>query len=142
MLLGVQNWRKARLGGLAGLQDPAIMAVKRAKRKRFGRPPGPRRTPTTCKGRSPPSTSRWPPGAKIRIEYGMLEHGQAFQSSLFGIARTLVRLAEETEKPNAERLREYRESNLASLKLGLFSEVADLSAIAGRAAGRFAKRSF
>ena len=45
-----------------------------------------------------------------------------FHSELFGIARTLVRLADETAKPNAERLREYRESNLDSLKQGLFSE--------------------
>src|SRR5690606_8368923 len=34
----------------------------------------------------------------------------------------LVRLAEESEKPNEERLREFRESNLDSLKQGLFSE--------------------
>ena len=52
----------------------------------------------------------------------LLERGAAFNSELFGIARTLVRLAEETAKPNAERLREYRESNLESLKQQLFSE--------------------
>ena len=46
----------------------------------------------------------------------------AFNSELFGIARTLVRLADETAKPNADRLREYRESNLDSLKQQLFSE--------------------
>ena len=45
----------------------------------------------------------------------------AFNSHLFGIARTLLRMAEESDKPNAERLREYRESNLASLEQGLFS---------------------
>ena len=33
-----------------------------------------------------------------------------------------MRLAEESAKPNAERLREYRESNLESLKQELFSE--------------------
>ena len=60
--------------------------------------------------------------ASIRVDYAMLEQGQAFQSTLFGIARTLVRLAEETAKPNADRLREYRESNLPSLKQGLFSD--------------------
>ncbi|MBI3940207.1 MAG: S46 family peptidase, partial [Acidobacteria bacterium] len=35
--------------------------------------------------------------------------------------RTLVRLAAEKEKPNGERLREYRDSNLASLELDLYS---------------------
>ena len=45
----------------------------------------------------------------------------AFNSTLFGIARTLVRLAEEKAKPNAERLREYRDASLESLKQQLFS---------------------
>ena len=40
---------------------------------------------------------------------------------MFGIARQLVRLTAEVEKPNAERLREYRDSNLESLKFRLFS---------------------
>ena len=52
----------------------------------------------------------------------MLEGGQAFHCRLFAIARTLVRMAEESAKPNADRLREYRESNLESLKEGLFSD--------------------
>ncbi len=60
--------------------------------------------------------------AEIRTDYELLERGQAFQSRAFGIARTLVRLAAETAKPNADRLREYRESNLESLKQGLFSK--------------------
>src|SRR5207302_5190052 len=33
MLFGVANSRKARDGGLAGLQDPALMAKKRAEEK-------------------------------------------------------------------------------------------------------------
>ena len=41
---------------------------------------------------------------------------------LFGIARTLVRAAEELPKPNGERLREFRDANLESLKLQLFSD--------------------
>src|SRR5262249_5034347 len=60
--------------------------------------------------------------------YGLLEGGgrglstgRAFNSKLFAIARALVRLADESEKPNAERLREFRESNLESLKQQLFS---------------------
>jgi hypothetical protein len=43
-------------------------------------------------------------------------------SKKFEIARLLVRLAEESAKPNADRLREYRQSNLESLHLMLFSE--------------------
>src|SRR5262249_4580270 len=51
-----------------------------------------------------------------------LERGRAFDSELFEIARKLVRLAAEKAKPNAERLKEYRDSALASLELGLYSE--------------------
>jgi len=54
--------------------------------------------------------------------YSFLERGFAFDSHLFGIARTLVRLAAEKGKPNADRLREYGESGRESLELALFSE--------------------
>jgi hypothetical protein len=41
---------------------------------------------------------------------------------VFPVARTLLRWADEKLKPNGERLREFRASNLPSLKLELFSE--------------------
>jgi hypothetical protein len=44
------------------------------------------------------------------------------QSDLFRHARTLVRSAVELAKPNGDRLQEYRDSNLDSLKQDLFSE--------------------
>src|SRR6202043_1506759 len=64
---------------------------------------------------------------KIRDEYNLFaigpqRRGQAFNSTLFTIAVQLVRLAEETAKPNGERLREYSEAGLDSLKLQLFSD--------------------
>ncbi|HXE74085.1 MAG TPA: S46 family peptidase [Candidatus Xenobia bacterium] len=43
------------------------------------------------------------------------------QSELFARARHLVRMPVEKAKPNPTRLREYRDSNLASLEQGLFS---------------------
>jgi hypothetical protein len=53
----------------------------------------------------------------------MLWEGRfGFDSTLFSKAQTLVRLAEESQKPNAERLRAYSEAALPSLKLQLFSE--------------------
>jgi hypothetical protein len=54
-------------------------------------------------------------------DYYLLERGDAFDSELFVIARHLVRLAAERPKPNADRLREYRDSNLESLEFQLFS---------------------
>jgi hypothetical protein len=41
--------------------------------------------------------------------------------TLFGIARDLVRLAEEKPKESSQRLREFRDSNLPSVELALFS---------------------
>lgn len=54
-------------------------------------------------------------------EYLLLERGDAVPAELFGIARQIVRLTKETTKPSADRLREYRDSNLESLKFQLFS---------------------
>jgi hypothetical protein len=121
-LLGVQNGRKVRLGGLAGLQDPAVMAQKRAEEDAFRKAAEGTPHATVCKTAFATIDKSLAALAPIRIEHGMLEQGQAFQSQLFSFARTLVRLAEESAKPNAERLREYRESNLATLKQALFSE--------------------
>ncbi len=125
MLFGIQNGRKARTGGLAGLQDPAVMKRKQAEEASL-------RTGARCLHNSDDFCIYDTAHSAIkksllafltnRKEYDLLERGQAFNSELFGIARTLVRLAEETEKPNVERLREYRDSNLESLKQGLFSD--------------------
>lgn len=122
MLLSSQNGRKARLGGLAGLQDPAIMERKRAEEQAFRKAAEASSHAADCRKAFAAIDKSLADVVPIRADYEMLEQGQAFQCSLFGIARTLVRLAEETVKPNADRLREFRESNLDSLKQGLFSD--------------------
>ena len=68
----------------------------------------------------------------------MLEARLGFNSELFGIARTLLRAAEEQPKPNGERLREFRDSNLESLKRQPVLRRADLRRLRDRQAGRFA----
>jgi hypothetical protein len=55
--------------------------------------------------------------------YRFIEAGQGFQGSLYDYARTLVRGTAETEKPNAERLREYRDTALPGVEQQLFAEV-------------------
>jgi hypothetical protein len=50
-----------------------------------------------------------------------LERGDAFNSRYFWIAQTQQPLLEETAKPDPQRLHEYREANLPSLKFQLFS---------------------
>ena len=51
----------------------------------------------------------------------MLENGFGFRPTLFDIARTLQRMADEDQKPSAERLREFRDSARESLNQQLFS---------------------
>ncbi len=121
-LFSLQNSRKARLGGLAGLQDPSIMERKQRDEKAF-------RDQIANHPKLKDSGKAWADieqamliWNEMYVEHGLLERGAAFNTTLFGIARDLVRLAEESEKPNADRLREYRESNLESLKQELFSE--------------------
>ena len=122
-LFGIQNSRKARIGGLGGLKDDAFMGRKakaedelRAKIKNDPK-------------RQEAFGAAWEKiagaqevSAKILKRYNFMERGLAFDSHLFQFARTLVRLAAEKAKPNPDRLREYRESNLESLKLALFSD--------------------
>lgn len=118
---GIQNGRKARLGGLAGLQDPRILQAKEDEEKAF-------RKAVVAKSSTASYDSAWKEVEQalakwtaIYDDYRMLELEGAFNSELFDIARTLVRLASESGKPNGERLREFRESNLESLKQRLFS---------------------
>ncbi len=127
-LFSIQNSRKARLGMLAGLQDPALMNKKRAEEKALrdavNRDPKLKQAYGDAWDQVGVSLKTL---IKIRDEYNLLGYGpvkraQAFNSDLFDIAMRLVLLAEETAKPNAERLREYSEAGLDSLKLQLFSE--------------------
>ncbi len=122
-LFGVQNSRKARLGGLAGLQDPAVMDQKRAEESKLRAAVA--ADPKLAKTAGPAwdeIAAALKVAASIQNDMEMLETGRAFRTEYFGIARTLVRLAEESEKPNAQRLREYGEASLESLKQELFSE--------------------
>ena len=127
-LFGIQNSRKALLGMLGGLQDPAILNKKREAETAL------REAITKDSKLNQSYGGAWDQVAstlktliQIRDEYNLIgigpaRRGQAFNSDLFDIAVKLVRLAEEAAKPNAERLREYSEASLDSLKLQLFSD--------------------
>ncbi len=122
-LFSYQNSRKARLGGLAGLQDPKIMNLKRKQEADL------REAVAKDPKLQQEYGDAWDQVARtievlggIYDEYQLLEQGRAFNSELFTIARRLLRLTEESTKPNPERLREYSEAGLESLKQQLFSE--------------------
>ncbi len=125
-LFGVQNSRKAEIGRLAGLQDPAVMKEKQAAERAL-------RDAVDADSQLRAVASAWDEVAAalktlrgIRkeltlLEEGRMSEGRAFRCRQFLIARTLVRMAEEDGKPNAQRLREYRTSNRESLEQMLFS---------------------
>jgi hypothetical protein len=58
----------------------------------------------------------------IFLPYTLIENRSAFPGNLAGYARALVRVATEKKKPNAERLREYGDSNIPSLEQTLFAK--------------------
>ncbi len=60
---------------------------------------------------------------QISAPYTFLEASVGFSSRLFGYARALVRAAAERPKPNAERLREYRDTALDRMKIRLTAAV-------------------
>jgi Peptidase S46 len=122
-LFSYQNSRKARNGGLEGLLAPQIMSRKAyaesALRARIAADPEKKAAYGDAWDKIAASQKV---SSEIRLRLNFLETGLAFDSRLFSIARTLVRLAEEKAKPNPDRLREYRDSALESLKLQLFSD--------------------
>jgi Peptidase S46 len=132
----VANARKAYAGQYDGLLNPQTLERKRSEEEKL----------TIQLGLAGPNQPLKPEDKRIlpwhqvaeiqdkfaafEKEYLLLEAGHAFSgepaglarsNELFAVARHLVRLADELPKPSAERLREYRDSNLDSLKLALFS---------------------
>ena len=121
-LFSYQNSRKARNGILAGLQDPSLMGKKRQEEGRLRDAVAANAQLKQQYGDAweqvAAAIAEWD---RIYFEHYLLERGVAFNGRLFDIARTLVRLTEETRKPNEKRLREYAEAGLESVKLELFS---------------------
>ncbi len=123
---GVQNSRKARVGGLAGLLDPAIMSKKMADEKAL-------REAVSKDPSLSGVESAWDKIAEaLKVQRanlrdytlfeGRRERAAAFPGILFPTARTLVRAAAERGKPNGERYPAYRDSAKESLEFQLFSE--------------------
>jgi len=123
-LFSFQNSRKARLGGLDGLRDPALMRRKAQDEADLRSKLHERAAKSGDAGADPwdKIAQAQKVAARIIKPYFYHERRYAFFSNLFEIARDLVRLADEKTKPNSDRLKEYRESALKSLELKLFSE--------------------
>ena len=121
-LNGVQNALKVYRGQLAGLKDNALMARKMKEEQEL------RKSIAASAERQKMYGDAWDAIAKAHKAYPSyirerraFDQAGGFNSTLFNFARTLVRLAAENEKPNAERLPEYTDARRASLELGLYS---------------------
>jgi len=123
-----ENFTKVYRGQLAGLGDKSLLERKRKDEEAL------QRFVTSDARRRKEYGDAWEAVARARRDLAAYERdrrflgglsltdtGSAFNSVLFRHARTLVRLAEENAKPNAERLPEYTEARRASLEGALYS---------------------
>jgi hypothetical protein len=125
-LHSVANARKAFSGQLQGLLDPKIIEQKEKAERGL-------ETAALAQGADGLRILAEAGPAVLNIlliqdkfrsferEYALLETGHAFYSNLLPIARHCVRMADELPKKSPDRLREYRDSNLDSLKFALYS---------------------
>ena len=121
-LFGIANSRKVSTGRYAGLLDPEIMNAKIDAEKRL----------RAAVESNPEWRSKWGDAwdliAKAQQNArAMFQRRNGLQalsggSAVFGIASTLVRLGDELPKPNADRLREYRDTALPSLYNNLYTD--------------------
>jgi hypothetical protein len=121
-LNNVQNSLKVYRGQIAGLKDRALMDRKMQDEAAL------RKSIAANPERQKMYGDAWDAIAKAHQGYPsyirerrIFDQAGGFNTTTFGIARTLVRLAAENEKPNAERLPEYTDARRASLELSLFS---------------------
>jgi hypothetical protein len=128
-LNSVENSIKVYKGQLAGLQDPKLMAKKRMAEQAL------RNSINADPRKQKEYGDAWEAIAKARKDLATYERDRrfldpttsavvlpaGFNSVLFGYARTLVRLAEENEKPDEKRLPEFMNTRRAALEGGLYS---------------------
>ena len=120
-IFGLQNSQKAIAGYNTGLLDKSIMQTKASDEARL-------RASYKADAKNTGTPDPWDEIAQamklqrdIFVQLTYLERLRGFASGLPPVARILVRAAEEKPKPNADRLREFRDSALPSLEQQLFS---------------------
>src|SRR5438552_3960462 len=121
-LNSIQNSLKVYRGQLAGLKDQALMGRKMMDEMAL------RQWIAANPDRQKMYGDAWDAIAKAHQslpsyirERRIFDQAAGFNTTTFGFARTLVRLADESQKPNAERLPEFTEARRASLELALYS---------------------
>jgi len=121
-LNNIQNSLKVYRGQVAGLKDKALMDRKMMDEMAL------RQWIAANPDRQKMYGDAWDAIAKAHQglpsyirERRIFDQAAGFNTTTFGFARTLVRLADESQKPNAERLPEFTDARRASLELALYS---------------------
>jgi hypothetical protein len=121
-LNSVQNSLKVYRGQIAGLKDKTLMDRKSKEETAL------RKSVAASPERQKMYGDAWDAIAKAHHglpsyirERRIFDQAGGFNSTLFNYARTLVRMAAESAKPNAERLPEYTDARRGSLELALYS---------------------
>jgi hypothetical protein len=121
-LNSIENAIKVYKGQVAGLKDPKLMAKKRTAEQNL------RNSINADARKKKEYGDAWEAIAKGRQDLAAYERDRrfldltaGFNTVLFGYARTLVRLAEENEKPDAKRLPEFMSTRRTALEAGLYS---------------------
>jgi hypothetical protein len=121
-LFGIENSLKATIGYQSGLLDASLMA------KKFKDEQALRAAVAKNADLEKQFGGAWDEVAAAEKAYAsfykpmvFFERANGFYTTYFAIARNLVRLAIEKPKPNADRLREYRDAGLPSVVRGILS---------------------
>ncbi len=121
-LNSIQNSLKVYRGRIAGLKDKALMERKQREEDAL------RKSIATNAERQKMYGEAWDAIARAHRDYAtyakerrIFDLAGGFSTTYFGMARTLVRLAAENQKPNSDRLPEFTDARRASLELGLYS---------------------
>lgn len=114
-LFGVQNSRKAYLGMLAGLQDPAVMNAKKAAEAEL-------LAAIQANSSLAIAEAAFESIADVQKQRSeLIGKNPVIQCQLFQTARTIVELVEEDLKPSGERFPEYADAGRESLEQQLYS---------------------
>ena len=121
-LNSIENSLKVYNGQIAGLKDPKLMAKKRKFEQSL------RNSVEADPRMKKEYGDAWVNIAKGRkdlasydLDRRFLDLAAGFNTPLYGYARTLVRLADENEKPNDKRLPEYMDARRPALEASLYS---------------------
>lgn len=121
VLFGLENTYKALKGRYAGLEDPHLMGEKRQSEAKLRAAVEKNPELREKYGDIWSDVSKALTQARENYRRRALLEGGPMGSSLFRVARSVLRLPEEKAKPASERLREYSGSYLRSLGNSIFA---------------------